>query len=71
MPTLHDVEPGCKDADALVKELAHSGWSMFVAGDLEKAMARYEKYGNRKLDEDEDEDEDEDDEDFDPEKEWI
>ena len=60
--TLHDVEPGCKDADALVETLVHSGWSMFVANGLEAALARYEKYGNRKADENED------DEDFDPEE---
>ena len=60
--TLHDVEPGCKDTDALVKTLVHSGWSTFVTNGLEKALARYEKYGNRKPDEKED------DEDFDPEQ---
>ena len=61
--TLHDVKPGCKDADALVKSLVHSGWSMYVANNLEKALARYQKYGNRKPDENDD------DEDFDPETE--
>lgn len=56
--TVHDVKPGCKDAGALVKSLVHSGWSMFVANNLEKAQVRYEKYGKGKADED--------DEDFDP-----
>ena len=58
--TLHDFEPGCKDADALVESLVHSGWSMFVADGLEAALVRWEKYGTGKPDENEE------DGDFDP-----
>ena len=60
--TLHDVKPECKGAGALVKNMVHSGWSMFVTNNLEEAQAKYEKYESRKADEDKD------DEDFDPKK---
>ncbi len=52
-----------KDAVALPKDLVHSGGSMFAANNLEKALARYEKYGNGTTGEDENG------EDFDPKKE--